>query len=119
MSYSFGQFLIHVLKVKALFFNQRKLTMQTWKLVFLLFCTYKPCIVFFHLQILAAESWTIQCIFKVGRFLAQSRWWVRIYVQVSISSTFYARNICTKVCSKPNCEQKKAAQKTFVQKIRK
>jgi len=35
---------------------------------------------------------------------------------MSISSTFYARIFRTEVCSKPNSKQRKAAQKTFVQK---
>jgi len=35
---------------------------------------------------------------------------------VSISSTFYACIFLTKVCSKPNSKQRKAAQKTFMQK---
>jgi len=34
----------------------------------------------------------------------------------SISSTFYARIFCTKVCSKPNSKQRKSAQKTFERK---
>jgi len=36
----------------------------------------------------------------------------------SISSTFYMRIFHTKFCSKPNSKERKAAQKTFVQKIR-
>jgi len=35
----------------------------------------------------------------------------------SISSTFYTQIFCTKVCSKPNSRQRKAAQKTFIQKM--
>ena len=35
----------------------------------------------------------------------------------SISSTFYADIFCTRVGPKPNYMQKKAAQKTFIQKI--
>jgi len=43
---------------------------------------------------------------------------MRIIVeQESISSTFYVCIFCTKVCSKPNSKQRKAAQKTFVQKM--
>jgi len=38
--------------------------------------------------------------------------------QGSISSTFYALIFLTKVHSKPNSKQKKAAQKIFVQKMR-
>jgi len=37
--------------------------------------------------------------------------------QGSISSTFYSHIFRTKVCSKPNSKQKKAAQKTFVRKM--
>ncbi len=37
---------------------------------------------------------------------------------MSILSTFNARIFNTKVCSKPNSKQRKAAQKTFVQKMR-
>jgi len=39
------------------------------------------------------------------------------HLKVSISSTFYTQIFCTKVCSKPNSKQIKAAQKTFVWKI--
>ena len=37
-------------------------------------------------------------------------------VPVPISSTFYVRNFCTKVRSKSNSKQRKAAQKTFARK---
>jgi len=40
------------------------------------------------------------------------------YHQESMSSKFYARIFRTKVCSNPNSKQRKAAQKTFVQKMR-
>ncbi len=39
-------------------------------------------------------------------------------VQGSILSTFYDSIFCTKVCSKPNSKQRKATQKTFIQKMR-
>jgi len=41
----------------------------------------------------------------------------RIAIQESISSTFYAHIFCTKVCSKPNSEQRKAAQFAFIRKM--
>jgi len=41
----------------------------------------------------------------------------RTLILRSFSSTNYACIFCMKVCSKPNCKQRKVAQMTFVQKM--
>jgi len=42
---------------------------------------------------------------------------IDLRTQESISSTFHMCIFCTKVCSKPNSKQRKAAQFAFVQKM--